>query len=159
MDIQLVNLQKEFNPKQVYIDLTTTCVNKPTKAMWTSTAEFVDKSACSAWLDWCKYNMTGWQKGYKYLFVPKDEMKVYTINTWEDYQSDELVKMDDKKIDYIAMREKGYHAIHFTQEGAWLGHSFTGSFEQMMLLNSIDCESTVYLVNDWYEDFYLVTKN
>ena len=161
MKPQLINFKKEiFNKKNIHIDLTSTFINKPISAMWTSTAEFDRINVNSSWLDWCKYNMPQWRKGHKYVFIPKDNLKVYTINSWEDYFSDKLIKYKrgerKDRINYKAMRKKGYHAIHFTLNGAMLGHNSSTNISKIMLLNGIDCESTVFLMKQWYIDYYEV---
>ena len=162
MKPQLINFRREdFNKRNIHIDLTSTFINKPISAMWSSTAEFDRINVNSSWLDWCKYNMPQWEKGYKYVFIPKDNLKVYTIDSWDDYFSDELLKYKrgEKKhrINYKAMRRKGYHAIHFTLNGAMCGHIFSlNHISDSILLNGIDCESTVFLMKHWYIDYYEV---
>ena len=162
MKPQLINFRREdFNKRNIHIDLTSTFINKPIAVMWSSTAEFKNARVSSSWLDWCKYNMPQWRKGYKYVFIPKDNLKVYIIDSWEDYFSDELIKYKrgEKKnrINYKAMRRNGYHAIHFTLNGAMCGHVFSSNnISDSILLNGIDCESTVFLIKQWYIDYYEV---
>jgi hypothetical protein len=156
----MINLDREFNENEIVLDLESSIVNKPIMAMWSSTLYScgVDKYS-SNWLDWCKIEMPKWAKGYKYVFIPKSDLKIYEIDTVEDYLSTKLKKTLDGKIDYKNMKKHGYHAIHFTHRGAMLGHGGTRDFELMMLLNGFDVESTVYLVNDWYKEYRLIGKN
>lgn len=180
MDLQILNREDEFNPERIYIRLENTEVNnKPIRALWTSSIIKEDGLITSGWLEWCDENRSDRIKIEKntYVFTPKDNLKIYTIDSVEDYANEELSKFaynpfNDgysytpyqtmpellhvyKYIDYQAMADKGYDGIHFTINAAMIGHA---SGDYSMELYCIDCESTVWLTKNWWKDYKLLRK-
>ena len=177
MDKQILNIEDEFSTERIEIGLQNAGANnKPISALWTSSIIKEDGIITSGWLEWCEYNQPDFIKKNTYVFTPKDNLKVYTIDSVEDYANEELSKfkyipyqaMNDKEydsidsrciynhIDYQAMADKGYDAIHFTMNGAMIGHTFGSDYS--MELYCIDCESTVWLTKNWWEDYKLLRK-
>lgn len=154
-----------FDTNKVEIDLTVReHINKPMKAFWTSSVKTEEGYISSEWVDFCVYDYHyGLEiRPIKYIFVPKKNLKIYTIDSVEDYLSPELKKMkplesrysfDIRLIDYKAMKESGYDGIHFTSNGASLGHCCGDEvpFDVQYALNAIDVESTVWFRPDWFE--------
>jgi len=123
--------------------------NKPEKALWTSTwKEPIEEIG---WIKWSireDFSMPGHNTLYK--VYPKKNLKIYEIDKLEDYLSSDLPKflfLDYYLIDYKKLKEEGYDAVHFTDNGAYLGHNFNIDWNIMTVLNGIDCESTVWLNN------------
>ena len=156
-DYQAVVHCKDFNVDAIEFDLdmpgSRRFFIKPAKALWTST--WKDKIEEIGWIEWCLgecFQITGHDTLYK--IIPKRKTYVYTINSWDDWFRPELIKAFGN-IDYIAMKEKGYDGIHFTEKGSRLGHTFDYykddrvGFELECLLSTVDCESTVWLNKDW----------
>ena len=142
--------------------------NKPQRALWTCT--YTDELSEIGWVEWCYYNQPEWIQNELYLITPKEEVKVYEINTIEDYKSDELIKLPSNVafmsqfINYEAMADKGYDGIHFSTNAAALGHSFTFESDELTMgistaLNPIDCESTVWFNTDWISSVELIVSN
>lgn len=170
MDLQILNMEDEFNPERIEIGLQNAGANnKPISALWTSSIIKEDGTITSGWLEWCEYNQPNFIEKNTYIFTPKDNLKVYTIDSVEDYANEELSKFmynrikDDTTqqyiynyIDYQAMADKGYDGIHFTMNGAMIGHTFGSDYS--MELSCIDCESTVWLTKNWWEDYKLLRK-
>ena len=186
MYLQILNMEDEFNPERIDIGLENVGVsNKPIRALWTSSIIKKDGLITSGWLEWCNYNQPNYIKKNTYVFAPKDNLKVYTIDSVEDYANEELSKFkynpfprynytpyqattDEeydgvtnmryiyKYIDYQAMADKGYDGIHFTMNGAMIGHTFGSDYS--MELYCIDCESTVWMTKNWWKDYKLLRK-
>jgi hypothetical protein len=184
MDLQILNIEDEFNPERIEICLKNTGANnKPANALWTSSIIKENGLITSGWLEWCDGNQTNFIERNTYVFTPKDNLKIYTIDSVEDYANEELSKFiynpfpryaytpyraitTDKEydkprciynyIDYQAMADKGYDGIHFTMNAAMIGHAF--GWDYSMELYCIDCESTVWLTKNWWKDYELLRK-
>lgn len=170
MDKQILNMEDEFNPERIEIGLQNAGANnKPISALWTSSIIKEDGLITSGWLEWCDENQTNFIEKNTYAFTPKDNLKIYTIDSVEDYANEELSKFKYSPfkdgivpryiynyIDYQAMANKGYDGIHFTMNGAMIGHTFGSDYS--MELYCIDCESTVWLTKNWWEDYKLLRK-
>ena len=171
MDKQILNIEDEFSTERIEIGLQNAGANnKPISALWTSSIIKEDGTITSGWLEWCEYNQLDFIKKNTYVFTPKDNLKIYTIDSVEDYANEELSKFmynpikDDTTqqyiynyIDYQAMADKGYDGIHFTMNGAMIGHCIFRC-DYVMELYCIDCESTVWLTKNWWKDYKLLRK-
>ena len=171
MNKQLLNIEDEFSTERIEVGLQNAGANnKPISALWTSSIIKEDGLITSGWLEWCEYNQPNFIKKNTYVFTPKDNLKVYTIDSIEDYANEELSKFiynpikDDidqqyiyNYIDYQAMADKGYDGIHFTTNGAVIGHCIFRC-DYVMELYCIDCESTVWLTKNWWKDYKLLRK-
>ena len=166
--VQTIVLKEEFDITKPIFNLENNeWINKPAKALWTSTFEENIKDI--SWIDWAEFNFPKILGNYLYKLYPKESTKIYTINTPEDYFSDELIKFDGREgecprylrnlIDYKKMKDLGYNGIHFTWQGAALGHGFNNFDNGLFhVLNSIDVESTVWFDTDWIDHTELITN-
>ena len=124
-------------------------VNKPEKALWTST--WKDDVSQIGWIKWARMERFD-IKDSLYKVTPKRIVILYEIDLNEDYASDQLPKTKENFIDYQKLASKGYDGLHLTEHGAWIGHDFRKENEHFgttILLNSFDCESTVWFNTDW----------
>ena len=133
-----------FNLTEVRFSLNTVFTNKPDEALWTSSWNDVYKEI--AWIEWSlrEYFKI---KDVLYKVTSKRPVKLYEIDTPEDYESHLLPKTDEYYIDYKKLVDLGFDGLHVTDTGAILGH--VSDFEYMMRLNAFDCESTVWFNTDW----------
>ena len=127
-----------FDVNKVIINLTNIeGINKPMTAYWTSSVIKEEEGYLSSdWVNFCvgDYYAEKLVRPIKYIFVPKKELKIYEIDSVEDYLSSKLLKLDKSSlgfsvsrqvlIDYEGMRKAGWDGIHFTSNGARLGHNW-----------------------------------
>lgn len=88
--VQTIVLKEEFDiTKSIFNLENNEWINKPAKALWTSTFEENIKDI--SWIDWAEFNFPKILGNYLYKLYPKESAKIYTIDTPEDYFSDELI--------------------------------------------------------------------
>lgn len=144
----------EFDVSKIEFDLTISRRNqKPLTAFWTSTAvreeDFGYLTSAWVWFYISEFLDGVIIRPVKYIFEPKKGLKVYEIDTKDDFYAEELAKDKDGNIDYIAMAQAGWDGIHFTANGALLGKY--GSNCHIDALFNIDVESTVWFRPDWFQ--------
>ena len=114
MDKQILNIEDEFSTERIEIGLQNTGANnKPISALWTSSIIKEDGRITSGWLEWCEYNQPDFIKKNTYVFTPKDNLKVYTIDSVEDYANEELSKFMYNPIKDDATQQYIYNYIDY----------------------------------------------
>ena len=152
-----------FDANKLVFDLSTQRINKPSKAMWTST--FIDDDCLSAWMEWCMGEdfSTFEGEGSSYIVTPKDKLKLYQIDTYEDIENlycKSGFLWNDLMIDFKKYKEEGYDGINLTGKGNCIvKENFSDALIKAIPdLCCWDCESTVWLHGDWFktiEPYYI----
>ena len=139
-----------------------TLMNKPTGGFWTSTVLGTRKYDIdgnlyhipySDWMDWCIAER--FKIGDKIFVIhPKDNLKVYDINTENDLLNVPIVNgISDNCIDYKLLWQEGYDGVHISQYIAMALHLH--SFNKLMF-NSWDSESTCWFNIHWIRDYKVI---
>lgn len=172
MPIQSVVFGPDFSLDKVEFDLHTSDINKPKRAMWTSSYDPEWKSI--GWIAWNLAEQTDMLKDCLYRIVPKKRVKVYEIDTVEDWLSARLPKIEKRNpiqrflfgrlttegfIDFVDLAKRGYDGVHVTHQGAMIGHDFSANREAQRSLYSYDCESTVWFNTNWIKSVELVASD
>ena len=165
---------EHFNINGVVFDLEQRGINKPYKALWTSTwNDVVDEIP---WIAWCKSeNFTIRDHIRLYQIIPKRNLKILNIDTPEDYMSDDLIRIGSDETDdcirpdfwnddyeyslyisYKEMKNRGFDGIHFSKNIISISHEFkmyetiNGSYNPWVL-NCMDCESSIWFNTNWID--------
>lgn len=122
-------------------------INKPNGGgLWTST---FDEKTGSSWVQYCLHINALMPEGgvfQSYLFIPKPDARVYTVDSKEDcaslfekYGNKILPQLELLQLDFYKLAYD-FDAIHLTDKGRWETHELLpcGFY-------SWDCESTLWL--------------
>jgi len=124
LDLQLWCARKKKEKFDIFkIEPVRKSVRKPMGGLWTSTFT-PDREYCSDWIEWCCSEMPEWVSGECYLIKPSNDVKVYEINSKEDFENLYMKYPRNIKIgDYIHRGIdwekvcKDYDAVHLTERG------------------------------------------
>ncbi len=139
---QLVATDREFDLALVETDLTERGdVQKPKKALWTSTFE----NGSSDWCEWLLREEWYVNKHF-FLLKPRKDVRVLTIASRED---GELIPRDEKGyIDFFALAAEGWDGLRVLANLTGFCFHADGSEN---LFGFWDVESTVWFNTDWVE--------
>ena len=147
--------------------------NEPIKALWTSKFQTPIEN-----IEWVKYCLShkNYRKGSHtclWKLYPKEEfdLKVYQIDTIEDYENPLLSKIendqeikdlypiDSKMINYEEMFNLGYHGIWFTENMTRLKYeNFSEKLGNIpLMMTSKLADSIVWFTTDWIGKIELTT--
>ena len=142
-------------------------VSEPRKALWTSKYETpIDNME---WVHYCRTHKN-YNKGSHtclWKLYPKEtfNLKVYKIDSLDDYLSKELSKLDTKdsnmsypEIDYEEMNRLGYHGVWFTGNITKFKYKDINKLGNLpVLMYSKIRDSIVWFTTDWIGEIELVT--
>lgn len=153
MKDQLVLTEDEFDINKVKFNLEVIeQLNKPEKALWTSSVIKDDKGEVSSeWSDWCiDEEFANPYSKKKTILVPKKDAKVFELN-WKTEKklptrrSSSMFMLATKHIDWNALVEAGYDGFNLPCRTG-LGMLLAGCD-----FSSYDCESTVWFNTNWID--------
>ena len=127
-------------------------LNKPMCAFWTST--FTGRHGRivhSAWNDWAYHN--GLLKRKSFLLVPKSDVHVLEIDSYEDYaDAKKLRDANDGSIDFGWYAEQGFDGIHVTERAISECRVLPfGEASMNLRLSLWDVESTCWFHLRWID--------
>lgn len=146
-------MYSNFDIKKVRFDFKVTFVNKPRIALWTSTWNSNYKEI--PWIEWCLRERFDMNETL-YKIISSKTLKIYQIDSADDYEDSSLPKDTEDFIDYNKLKELGFDGLHITRNGSCLGHDFT--YKKAMKLNGFDCESTVWFNTDWIDNMEVIGR-
>ena len=121
--------------------------HKPHGGLWTST---YDPRIGSNWIDWCIAEEFRGPNFSCWLLEPDPTARVLTIDgpadlaKFKPYLTEYSFSTSDRILDYEAIG-RDYDALHYTVDGARLGHMSAFGFHPLCItLNSVDAESTFW---------------
>lgn len=135
INTQLLIHSSDFCISKVKFNFTNS-LNKPYKALWTST--LIDTNS-SSWDLWCQINEFNVKNHrIKYKIIPKDNLKIFEINNEEDLNFlpkiyDPIFNKNVIDFNIIAKLFDGIHCINYI----------------LPQLYGWDCESTVWFNTNW----------
>lgn len=142
--------------------------NKPAGSLWTSAAVKTDNGKyTSSWIDWCREEQFRIHP-YNFLIIPKKEVKLFVIDSYEDLKQMHLKESELSKempstrrampwqiIDFDWYASHGFDGIHATQAAVWdCGFfDFKEHKARPVHLSTWDVESTCWFSTRWIESY------